>query len=141
MPVRFRPRAPLSNSGNFWVFDSIHNFTSETDIIRIDAVGDVDFNANASASVTSVNLDNVTDFQTLEVSIEAALSSELASSTSNSAQVYDVKISGSGLAASGIDHLIIVTDSDSTLSSSDLMLDLSAHSSPNVLSADFDFIA
>ena len=86
-------------------------------------------------------MDNVTDFQTLEVSIEAALSSELASSTSNFAQVYDVKISGSGLAASGIDHLIIVTDSDSTLSSSDLMLDLSGHSSPNVLSADFDFIA
>ena len=123
------------------VFDSIYDFTSNQDVIRADEVGSVDFSANASASVTSVNVDGVTDFSALETAIEDAITTQLVASDSNSAQIYDVTLTGSGLAASGINHLLIINDNDSDLSTNDIMIDFSGASSANILSSDLDFIA
>ena len=123
------------------VFDSIYDFTSNQDVIRADEVGSVDFSANASASVKSVNVDGVTDFSALEIAIEDAITTQLVASDSNSAQIYDVTLTGSGLAASGINHLLIINDNDSDLSTNDIMIDFSGASSANILSSDLDFIA
>ena len=123
------------------VFDSIYDFTSNQDVIRADEVGSVDFSANASASVKSVNVDGVTDFSALETAIEDAITTQLVASDSNSAQIYDVTLTGSGLAASGINHLLIINDNDSDLSTNDIMIEFSGASSANILSSDLDFIA
>ena len=56
-------------------------------------------------------------------------------------QIYDVSVSGTGLAAAGAEHLVIVNNGDDALISDDLMIELSDTSSVNILSGDFQFIA
>jgi len=63
----------------------------------------------------------------------------MVASTTSSAKVYDVTLSGTGLAAAGVEHLVIVNDGDTQISTSDLMIELSGTSSSSILTGDFGF--
>ena len=128
------------SSDTIVVFDNITDFASESDKISLDQAGSIDFASGASASVTTAAVANVATFVDLEAAIEAVIGSLAASSSSN-AKVYDVTLSGNGLAAAGVEHLVIVNDGDDALSTSDLMIELSGTSSNTILSGDFVFTA
>jgi len=65
----------------------------------------------------------------------------MVASTSTAAQVYDVTLTGTGLAAAGVGHLVIVNDGDTAISTSDLMIELSGTSANAILGANIDFTA
>ena len=50
-------------------------------------------------------------------------------------------LTGTGLAAAGVGHLVIVNNGDTAVTSDDLMIELSGTSSASILNSDFDFIA
>ena len=122
-------------------FDRITDFTSVTDKLQLDAVGAIDFSATANANVRAVSVSNVADFASLEAAIEALLVGDMVASTNSLAQVYDVTLTGTGLAASGMTRLVIVNDGDTDLDADDLMIQLSGTSSASIDHTDFLFIA
>lgn len=117
-------------------FDQITDFTSATDKIQLDAVGAIDFLSSATAVTTAVSVSNVADFAALVTELGA-----LTASTVSVAQVYDVTLTGTGLAASGMTRLVIVNDGDAGLDADDLMIHLSGTSSASILHSDFQFVA
>lgn len=122
-------------------FDNITDFTSNSDKMQLDEVGGVDFGSGATANVTEVAVSNVANFSDLEAAIETAISGNLTASTTSTAQVYDVTLTGTGLAAAGVEHLVIVNNGNDTLTSDDLMIELGDSSSNAILTGDFNFIA
>jgi Ca2+-binding RTX toxin-like protein len=117
-------------------FDQITDFTSATDKIQLDAVGAIDFLSTATAVRTAVSVSNVADFAALVTELGT-----LTASTVSAAQVYDVTLTGTGLAASGMTRLVIVNDGDTGLDADDLMIHLSGTSSASILHSDFQFVA
>ena len=124
-------------------FDDITDFkaNSNNDAINLDAVGSIDFAANATATVTAVTVNNVANFSALEAAIETEIGGQMVASTSSAAQVYNVALTGTGLAAAGVEQLLIVNDGDNAISASDLMIELSGTSASEILTANFDFTA
>ena len=84
---------------------------------------------------------DVANFAGLEAAIEAAIGGSLTASNTSTAQVYDVTLTGTGLAAAGVSHLAIVNNGDDAITADDLMIELSGSSSATILSGVFQFIA
>lgn len=119
-------------------FDLIGDFVTARDKIQIDSVGTMNFAANASAFVTVRSYADVASFSALVTSLGG-----LSASTSSTAQVYDITLTGTGLAAAGITRLIVVNDGDTALDGDDLMIQLigAGNGSPDgLLSANFLFV-
>jgi Ca2+-binding RTX toxin-like protein len=100
-------------------FDSITDFTSGSDKIQIATVGLVDFSSTATASVNTLSFVDLSTFADLVSQMNV-----LEGSTSSVAQVYDITLTGTGLAASGLMRLLIVNDGDTVLDAEDLMIQL-----------------
>jgi hypothetical protein len=122
-------------------FDDITDFTSGADKLQLNAVGSIDFGAGAAANVTAVSVSDVANFADLEAAIETAIGGSLTASDTSTAQVYDVTLTGTGLAAAGVSHLVTVNNGDDAITGDDLMVELSGSSSASILSGDFQFIA
>ena len=123
------------------VFDQITDFVSGSDKIYVDKVGTLDFASDASTSVISIAVANVGTFANLEEAIETVIGENLTASSSSNVKVYDVNLTGSGLASDGVEHLVIINDDDDELTSSDLMIELSGTSSNSILTGDLGYIA
>jgi Ca2+-binding RTX toxin-like protein len=114
--------------------DNISAFISATDKISIGASGAIDFLATATAVVTAVTFNNCATFAALVTAI-----GNQALSTTSVAQILDVTLTGTGLAAAGTTRLLIVNDGTAAYAATDLTIQLVGASSAAVVAGDFTF--
>ncbi|MDD2546295.1 MAG: calcium-binding protein [Burkholderiaceae bacterium] len=122
-------------------FDNIFDFITATDKLRLDAVGGIDFAANATATRVALTVNNVADFSALGAALVMANGTVLLSvSTTTAAAVYDITLTGTGLAAAGYTHLVLVNDGTAALAATDLLIQLTGTSSTAIAAGDFQFV-
>jgi Ca2+-binding RTX toxin-like protein len=103
----------------------------------------VDFTAAATATVVNVTVDAIDNFDDLKAAMITAVDdgAALKVSTTTSAQVYDVTITGAGLSATGgFNRLLIVQDGTALLGTTDLYINLQ-DGAPAVAAGNFTFTA
>jgi hypothetical protein len=138
------PGSVAANTTN--TADFITDFAT-VDKFNLNAVGDgggggvgVDFTAAATATVAKATIDAVANYGAIDAALETALSAVVAASTTTSAKVYDVTLTGSGLAAAGITRLMIITDGVAAAAATDMYVNLQA-GAPDLAAGNFTFTA
>jgi hypothetical protein len=127
--------SPGSVAGNTTATaDNISAFISGTDKISIGASGAIDFTSAATAVVTALAGNDVADFTALRTLI-----GNQALSTTTVAQILDVTLTGTGLAAAGTTRLLVVNDGTAAYAATDLTIHLVGGSSAAVVAGDFTF--
>ncbi len=99
-------------------FDLIGDFDS-SDTIKIDGVDGINFISSPTVTITARTVNDVASFSALVTSLGS-----LTASTTSAAQVYDITLTGTDLAAAGITRLMLVNDGDTSLDGGDLMVQL-----------------
>lgn len=122
-------------------FDYVLNFVTGQDKFSIDKVNSTDFTSATTTTVTALSISNVADFSALNAALKAAnANADIAASSVAVAQVFDVTLTGTGLAASGITHLIIVNDGTAGYTADDLVIELAGTSSNALVQGDFQYL-
>jgi Ca2+-binding RTX toxin-like protein len=103
----------------------------------------VDFTAAATATVVNVTVDAIDNFDDLKAAMITAVDdgAALKVSTTTSAQVYDVTITGAGLSTTGgFNRLLIIQDGTAALATTDMYINLQ-DGAPAVAAGNFTFTA
>ena len=109
-------------------FDSIADFSgggaAALDVIQLDAVSAVDFNAGVTGTMSALTVNNVANFAALNAALAAANGAALGTSTIAIARVFDVTLTGTGLAAAGVTRLAFVQDNITLYTAADIAIQL-----------------
>jgi hypothetical protein len=110
-------------------FDQIGDFVGNAgaagDTIQVNEVGAIDFNAAVAGTVAVLNVTNVANFANfadLGAALNAAAGGAMAVSSATVVRVFDINLTGTGLAAAGITRLALVQDGTAAYSATDLLI-------------------
>jgi Ca2+-binding RTX toxin-like protein len=99
------------------------------------------FTAAATATVVAGTVNNIANFGALDAALTIVVTgADLVASTTTAASVYDVTLTGTGLAAGGFTRLLIVQDGNAALAATDLYINLQA-GAPALAAGNFTFTA